>query len=999
MKHRLFRLLGIEPGEESLISLLLTQSVFIGVFFGTFDISAHSFFLSLFDEKMMARGYVLSGLAGIILTSLYTRLQVRIRFSSFAVLNLSFVTLLTFILWALLMLSPSGPVIWLVFILFGPLNILAMLGFWGTAGRLFNLRQGKRLFGIVDAGLIIGMILSSYAVPVLMAVRFRPHNILLISAAAVLSSAVIQVLARPRFSNATAGKEGENELPGKRKPVFSLLRRDRYIRTMAAFIALSVMTAFFIQYSFMAVTRAQYPAEADMARFLGLFTGSMMAFTLLIKIFVFSYLIRNYGLRTCLAISPVLIILFTVAAVLLGLVKGFTPAAGFGFILFFIILALSRFFSKALKDSIESPSLKVIYQTIGEDMRYGVQSTMDGTVNETAALASGLLLAGLGIPAFISLIYFPIVLLLIAGLWILAAVRLYSLYRNSIRNALDRSQGENGEKPAVEVSSGPVSRFTSSVTFRNDYLQIITGKTDMLRDRGSLYFEELLKAAGSGKDINLIPALKKASSFDNLPASLRERMLKEAESLELLASGLVESDDAQFTSLQMLSGTRTPQAAHLLRLLRDNSTDSKRLALFMIGKFRIRDMLQEVCTCLNNPALEADAVNVLRSFGSDAGEELRRFYLSSSGNVEISCTILRILAENNTPSDRALLFAGLWSGSRTIRELALKKLAECGFEPSESEKDKLHQLISDVAGIMTWNISARISLKRQKDVFMAEELEKEIGRWNRFLFDLLSLTYDPSSLDKIRKNLEAGTIESVNYALEMIDMVIDETIKPKVVPLLDLIPDEERARQLFHFFPGVIRDYNHLIEELLNRDYNLLGIWIRACALRNMKSIQSGSLGESVTALLFSHEAILQEESAALLARSEGNLFESTATRINADTRERLRRITKGDAAMESGIYEKTRFLARCFPDVEEEDLLPLAGSLIHTEKSTKRTLPGKGGYILWKYMEEKASVVHEPGIITEMSYVLPLQALEAWLRHSPGKTGTVLQLIEKYEE
>jgi ATP/ADP translocase len=999
MKHRLRRLMGIEPGEESLISLLLSQSVFIGIFFGTFDISAHSFFLSVFDEKMMARGYVLSGLAGIILTSLYTRLQARIRFSSFAVMNLVFVTLLTFILWALLRVNPSGPVIWLVFILFGPLNILAMLGFWGTAGRLFNLRQGKRLFGIVDTGLIMGMILSSYAVPVLMAVSFKPHNILLISASAALGSAVIQVMARPHFRKETEGNEGMNALPGKRKPVLSLVRHDRYIRTMAVFIALSVMTAFFIQYSFMAVTRAQYPAESDMARFLGLFTGSMMAFTMLIKIFVFSFLIRNYGLRTCLALSPVLIVVLTFVAVALGLVKGFTPAAGFGFILFFIILALSRFFSKALKDSIESPSLKVIYQTLGEDIRYGVQSTMDGTVNEIAALVSGLLLAGMGIPAFISLIYFPIVLLLIAGLWILIAMRLYSLYRDSIRNALDTSQGESMEEPAIRKSSDRGSRFTSSISFRNDYLEIISGRTDMLKDRGPLYFEELLKAAVKRKDINLIPALKKASSLNSLPASLKERMLKEAESLELLASGLVETDDAIFASLKMLSGTRTPQPAHILRLLRDNSVDSKRLALYMIGKFRIRDMLQEVCTCLNNTVLEADALNVLRNFGTDPGEELRRFYLSSSGNIEISCAVLRIMAENNTPSDRNLLFTGLWSGSRKVRELALKKLAECGFEPSESERDKLHQLISDIAGIMTWNISARITLKRQKDEIMAEVLEKEISRWNRFLFDLLSLVYTHSSIDKIRKNIEAGTIENVNYALEMIDMVMDETIKPKVVPILDLIPDEERLRQLFHFFPGVIRDYDLLIEEILNRDYNLLGIWIRACALRNMKSVPSGSLAESVTALLFSNEEILREESASLLARSGGNLFENAAARIKTDIREKLIHLTTGDADIKSLSFEKTRFLAKCFSGIEEEDLLSLAGSLIHSEKSTKRTLPGKGGYILWKYMEEKASIIYEPGIITEISYVLPLQALEDWLRQFPDNRDTILGYIEKYEE
>ena len=90
MKERLFSLLGIEPGEESMIIILLTQSVFLGIFLGSFDISAHSLFLSVFDEKMMARGYVVSGLAGIILTIAYTYFQTSILFRNFSTANFGF---------------------------------------------------------------------------------------------------------------------------------------------------------------------------------------------------------------------------------------------------------------------------------------------------------------------------------------------------------------------------------------------------------------------------------------------------------------------------------------------------------------------------------------------------------------------------------------------------------------------------------------------------------------------------------------------------------------------------------------------------------------------------------------------------------------------------------------------------------------------------------------------------------------------------------------------
>jgi AAA family ATP:ADP antiporter len=393
MRDKLFELLGIESGEESMVSMLLTQSVFLGIFFGAFDISAHSLFLSIFDEKMMAKGYVVSGIAGIILTSLYTWLQTRMQFRNFAIINLLVVTLLTLVLWIALVLSPAKWVIFIVFIMLGPLNILAMLGFWGTTGRLFTLRQGKRLFGLVDAGLIIGVIISCYTIPVLLSFKFASHNILLISAFSVLVATIFQMIIGARFRLVTGSGGQQPEKSEKKKSILKVFREDPYTRIMGIFIALSVVTAFFVQYSFMAVTREQYPAEEDMARFLGIFTGSMMIFTLLVKLLVFSYLIRNYGLRTCLAISPILVAVFTAIAIAIGMFMGYTPEVASGFLIFFMLLALSRLFSKSLKDSIESPSFKVIYQTIDEKIRYEVQSGMDGTVNEIAALFSGLLLS------------------------------------------------------------------------------------------------------------------------------------------------------------------------------------------------------------------------------------------------------------------------------------------------------------------------------------------------------------------------------------------------------------------------------------------------------------------------------------------------------------------------------------------------------------------------------------------------------------------------------
>lgn len=1014
MRDKLLSLLGVESGEESMVSMLLAQSVFLGVFFGAFDISAHSLFLSIFDEKMMARGYVVSGIAGIILTSLYTWLQAKMKFRNFAIINLFVVTLLTVSLWILLILSPEKWVVFLVFIMLGPLNILGGLGFWGTAGRLFSLRQGKRLFGLVDAGLVVGMIVSCYSIPIILSFGFESHNILLVCASSVLIATIIQMLIGSRFQLVTGNEKQKSEEPKEKKSVFSVLRKDSYIRIIAVFIALSVMTAFFVQYSFMAVTREQYPSEEDMARFLGIFTGSMMIFTLLIKLLVFSYLIRNYGLRICLAISPILLALFTGIAITVGMLMGYTPEATSGFLIFFLILALSRLFSKSLKDSIESPSFKVIYQTIDEKIRFGIQSAMDGTVNEISALTSGLLLAGLGVLSFIKLIHFSWALFILIVIWIFVAFKLYKEYRKSIRRALETVVPVDYVQ---EIAGNQVvyrNRFSADRNFRSDYFSLISGDYSSLeKNDNKSYFDRIISYSGSKNDINLVPVLKKIASSNNIDPETKSHSAEMLQKVEEHLSYDGKDDEKMLYAKKMLSGTRLPQTTEILRLLRDNSAESKRLGIFMIGKFKLIDMLPEVCECLNISGLETDSFAVLRSFGSDAVPELERFYLVSSGNTNTSKIILRLLGKTGTSESIAFLFSRLWSNSRQLKEVALKCLLECDFRPSDDDKDRLHQLISDVIGIMTWNLSAKVSLQRVNDIYLLSVLKKEMNRWNRFLFNVLSITYDSGSINKIKENLESETVEGVNYALEMIDIVIDETIKHKLVSLLDAVPDEEKLKNLYHFFPGEVPHYDKLLEDIINRDYNLLNIWTKACILRNLTEIEGDDMAESIVALLFSPELILQEESAKLIARSSHELYKSASSRIPESTKKHLDKLVNGETDEKELLFEKVKFLSNCFTSIPEEELLSLAGTMKNMKEIKTGNSLFPGSCLLWSLSADKtiidAFVLYDGSIGNarkrleekgnDSYYLLPLSAVEEYDYQFPDNSLEIFKYIDNQEE
>ena len=966
MRERILAAVGIETGEDSIVSILLTQSVFLGIFFGAFDISAHSLFLSIFDEKMMARAYIISGLVGIFMTVIYTTLQTRMKFKVFATLNLTTIAVISFVLWLILIFVQKEWAIFLVFILLGPLNILAALGFWGTTGRLFSLRQGKRLFGLIDSGLVIGIIVSCYTIPVLLTFNFASHNILFISALSIMIAAAIQAFIGSKFVFSTSREEIETETDKRESSALHAFKSDRYTKIMGVFVAFSVISAFFIQYSFMAVTRLQYPTEADMARFLGLFTGSMMIFTLLMKLFVFSYLIRNYGLKVCLILSPILVVVFTVGAIIVGATMGYTPEAETGFLIFFMLLALGRLFSKSLKDSIESPSFKVIYQTIDEKVRYNIQSSLDGTINEIAALFSGFILAGMGILSFIKLIHFSWVLFAFLIIWAGIAAMLYVEYRKSIRKALEKeSRIFDGENDDYSLDN----RFMAEKLFKDNYFSIVSGDYNFARyNHDSWLIKKTIDYASSkNNNITFIPILKKINDsnyIDEESKRLAGDLLEKLEQVNAKSS----KDKIIAAGKTLIEGTNAPETAEVLRLLRDTSIEAKKLGIFLIGKFRMRDMIHEVCDCLSFKALKAYAYSVLDAFGSDAGKDLERFFLASAGNFNTSIIVLRLIGNLKTKESKAFLFSRLWANSRQIREIAVKLLVDNDFKPTDEEKDKLHQIISETIGVIVWNLAAQICIEKNDDKSLRDVIIAEINRQTEYLFDILSITYDKSSIEKIRENIESGTIETTNYALEMIDIVIDDTIKQKLIMLVDTVSNEVKLKNLYQFYPIEIPRYGTLVEDIINRDYNLMGIWTKACTLRNVKGNESGTIMLSTTALTFSPAEILREESVRVIANGGHELYRAVSDRIPELLRPKLDKIATGEVIQAELFFERAMFLRQKFSSIDEDKLLTLCANLKYYEDLTTLCSDNLENVIIWPYFggNAKGVIMHYEGRLNE---------------------------------
>jgi hypothetical protein len=566
------------------------------------------------------------------------------------------------------------------------------------------------------------------------------------------------------------------------------------------------------------------------------------------------------------------------------------------------------------------------------------------------------------------------------------------------------------------------NRFSGKTLFRLNLYHLETGNLSVLDLINNRWFlEELFTYALIKHDINLIPALKKIAGAGRFDESIRQRA---SEIVEIIEEDTIKKENREKSAAagieeekienarKMIAGIRYPQTTEVLKLLRDKSIELKRLALFLIGKFKMTDMVQEVCDCLNTAGLKDDAFSVLVTFGKAVSKEINSFYLVSSGNISLSKAILRLFAKTCPKENMSFIVERLWSNSRQLKELALTSLISCGYRANEDQKEHLHKVINETFGTIAWIISAKVCLHGNNPMLL-QEFEKEYNRWKAYLRNLLILTFDNAEIT-LNKKEQNKRKDNLRYIPALVEIIFGDSIKPLKENIPDAAADKKRLKKLQRYFQCGQPRYDDLLEEIINCDYNLLSIWTKACALRNIRNIENENLGESVVALLFSPDELLQEEASKLIGRTSRELYHIASERIPETERKKLDKIISDETDDKELIYEKTRFLSSCFPGITEEELLFLAERMSFFRSDQTGIYSQPSGTVLWSFSDgsqnlkvfvnfnentDLNSVIRDLRTSYSFCYVLPLNAVREFNFLYPQNSFTIFKYIDGNEE
>ena len=901
MAFNLSSILDIEERENNKVILFTFQSFFIGIFISTFEIGSTSLFLETFSETDLPRAFVISGVVGILFTAFFTGLQKKISFSSLTIVNLLLISALTILLRYSFSISEDPQLIYVVFVLMGPLKVIAFLGFWGMASRIFSLRQGKRLFGLIDSGQVFGAILIGFSTSLIMRVLPSTKDLLIISSFSILITLVLQIVIIGKYKKEiTQEKTTDKEAESAKK--YNLFR-SRYIQFMVVFVVLSTVSVFFIYNSFLTVTKDQFPESRDLTNFLGFFISMVMIFSFLFKTFLYSKLIQMYGLKVVLIILPILLLLITFSASAVGSVFGFTQATSVNFTLFFILIALSQLFSLSLKNSLEVPAFKILYQPLPKHIRYDIQSRIDGIVNELSAVIAGLILVGLSLLNYIELIHFSYALIIILSLWTFVTIRLYSFYKKTLQESLSRGtkstwsvKGEAKIRLLIKEeidSESPIKVIRSlqlTANYEPNLFEIFIA--DLLNNKDENLKQFALQKISEYNLISLRPVLKELieqSTNEPLVQLIKETVTKlnkaddefsTGEMLRKLSSSR-DFEDRIFAAKILGEISYKDQLLLLTDLIKDHNPKVRKAAISALAKTNHPELWPKLVENLNQRICVQAATSAIISIGEKILPTLEQSFYKSGYTSETMLEIIRVYGViGGKTSEEYLLKKVNYPDGRIVKQ-ALLSLKSCGYMASPDKRSTIHQSIETTISNTLWNLVALDKLEDSNiSPLLIESLKNEVKGNFEFLFLLLSLAYEAESIKYVQENIESGTSEGIGYAIELLDILIAEDLKPKLFPLLEDNSLNEKVRQLEPYFPISEFSEEKIVMQIINRNYNYTDRWTKACAIMAVLNFEKPVVTNDIIANLFNQDNLLRECAAWVIYNINEEIYHECTNRI-----------------------------------------------------------------------------------------------------------------------
>ncbi|MCS7005352.1 MAG: hypothetical protein NZM38_08500 [Cytophagales bacterium] len=923
MKRIILRLVNGFEDEWSQIAALLLLGFFGSVFIATFSVGTETIFLNTFSAKeYIPRAFIASGVLGIVTTFLFGKLQKWVRYKLLTYATYFFITTVVLVLSFTLHYSQHEGLVFFAYVVQTPLTALITLLFWLSFGRLFDIRQVKRLASGIDTGSSFATIAAFFAIPFIQSFLRKTSDMMLIAGIALIGASVTIVYMNRRFQFSESIKISQKvQSIAKGNPY-----KGRYVALMSWFVVCSMLAAGFVEYSFLHTVESKFTEqEKDLASFLSFFNGTVMIVSFLIQTFLNDRIVEMFGTRNSLLLLPSLLLFFTTLTVLCGHLFGYSPTSEL-FLIFFVVVSVSKLFTDALRDSLENPIFKMFFFPLPIYSRFEIQTFVEGTIKESANLLGGVVLLGLGSLPFLELLHIHYVIFLIIAFWVIVILKLYRYYYYKLIQTLREShsihslQSNNLKTESEWTHKAFRLRFTLEVNpfnVANVYSHL--DSEDVPSKRAAFHVIKSLHL------FQAVSHLKKFMLTSQIPEVIQSEALQLIEyfqsyqphnAAELTSWLYSKKNSEKRVAIFLLSyESFAPTHPVLSSFLREADSELRRAAIFTAGKLRLLENLPLLLSNFSLPEYAPWATASVIQYGEDALPILDEWFYKTGQSTDNLLRIIYVFSRISSPRSVQYLVKKFNHPEKKIRLAVLRSLQKQGWKADKSFFPFFKTFIEEAIETLLWNELALYEIpKHEIYQTLLSALEEEIAQKKEEIFLYLSLIYDKNSVNLVAHHIRLGTSESIGYALELLDIFLDDNLKPILLPILEDISPTEKLSKLETYFSRDRYTSSQVLMQIVHRDANQISTWTKACAVI-LLPLSANNLQQVLCALLFHPQKILRQTASLRLQQLNINAFKDILKRLPPSISDELRTETSLKNIYERFlILQKVSFFSKHFP-------------------------------------------------------------------------------------
>ena len=939
-KEWLTKLLNIRSEEFKPVFLLMLFSFFIGLSLSFYFTASNAIFLKHFPPKMIPVSFIASGIIVCVAWWIFSRIDKKLSFSRQVSLKFLFVFITVLAIsigvWAF-------DTKWLAFIMYTWVRVMVyitLVNFWGMAGKLFNIRQGKRIFGLISVGEVISIIIGYFSIPLILHFLKTQDLLFLASFSLFICLIMVFIIFRTFGDQLQAAKipSGLNKTRVKSEWNYWNLLKKPYFLLISLMALLPIFGYLFVDFLFLAQTKREFVNNPEtIARFFGIFLGFVAIVELIFKLFSGRFL-DKYGLKPSLVSLPLILAFSIVLAAVFGSIYGPTG-------LFFAFIAFARLFERSVRGAVYEPAFQLLYQPVPNEQRLAFQNQIEGIPKALGTVITGVVILLLSSFSIFNLVHFNYFFLAILGLWVWLAYKMYEEYRSLLKVKISEIKHEAMKPGETEVA-------------------ILEKSLSAVSPQGFQYMVEVFeKVAPASLDKALENACSKAPE---------EIKLKIRKKIEENRKEIMEAEDFSFDFMVQLSHSGDSETREnaakllgysgryntykiLIQLLKDPSPNVKKAALISSGKIKRYELWPILMECLISPEYGNVASVALSMIGAPILSELDHHFDKISDHKLAQMQIIRIYESVGGEKAVKLLRNKISYPDKDVRYQVMLSLSNLEYHASISETPFIRQTIEESSETMVWIMAALLDIGgSMENLALQNALLQEMEEKKENIFLLLSLLYETRTIRHIRETIESQDAKARIYALEICDMTFSDEIKELFLPLFEDISIPERLHRFRHRFPQEKFSIHERLCEIINKDFTKINRWTKACAiyLLGQQEIQTGDGSEAILAAQFVNpDPLLGELAAWMLFSRDKQYYFNTIYRFEKKEDSGISRIIGKIKEREKNpgilLYEKILILKETplFSPVPEAALVDLAMTLRNQDS---KSVPEE---ILFEYM------------------------------------------------